>query len=447
LGNALTIYVYIMQRIILHIDFDSFFASVEQQYHPEYRNKPIGVTATNGRTCIIAASREAKKKGVKSPSNTYYVKNLCPDIVFTQANFTLYWEISKKFITICKDYSPFVEIFSLDEVFMDVTKTAHLFGGVDMLIANIKKRLHDEVGEYITASFGISHNKLLAKLASGLKKPNGIVRITPEQVEGVYKIAKLTDICGIGEKIHARLNSMGIYTLSQLKKTPLGSLIAEFGIVEGTFLKNVGLGTDSREVVPYYDAPPVKSIGRQYCLPHNEYNHRVVSQNIYELCEEVMLKMRKLHMKARRVGISLYGSTHSGGEKLLGYYINTAPEMFRICLLILHNQLHTVSMKEAFIEGYPTQTKNDYREGYVRRIGVWVSYIKEEHTIPWELFDIDSKKHNVTKTIDALNEKFGDHTIRNGFLLYADKLTTVPNGFGSDRYEKTKFAKESAELF
>ncbi len=157
-----------MNRIILHIDFDSFFASCEQQFNPAWRGKPIGVTATNGRTCIIAASREAKKLGIKSPSRVWEAQQIVPDFIAVPAHFDQYWEISKKFIAIAKDYSPYVEVFSLDEVFIDVTKTAHLFGGVESLIQQIKERLAREVGPYITVSVGISHNKLLAKLASGL---------------------------------------------------------------------------------------------------------------------------------------------------------------------------------------------------------------------------------------------------------------------------------------
>ena len=152
-----------MERIILHIDFDSFFASVEQQDNPLYRNRPLGVTATNGRTCIIAASREAKRLGIKSPSRTQDAKKICPSIIFVPARFVRYWEISKQFIKICDTFSPTVEVFSLDEVFMDVTLTAKLFGGVDQLITKFKERLRTELGEYITASVGISHNKLLAK--------------------------------------------------------------------------------------------------------------------------------------------------------------------------------------------------------------------------------------------------------------------------------------------
>ncbi|MBI5122831.1 DNA polymerase IV [Candidatus Roizmanbacteria bacterium] len=398
-----------MRQVILHIDFDSFFASVEQQDNLLFRNRPIGVTASNGRTCIIAASREAKKMGIKSPSRTTDVKKICHSIIFVPAHFVRYWEVSQKFIKICDEFSPTVEIFSIDEVFMDVTLTAKLFGGVDGLILQLKKRLRKEIGEYITASVGVSHNKLLAKLASGLNKPNGSFKITPDNLAVVYKIAKLTDICGIGSRIGQRLNNLGIYRLSQLQKVPLASLISEFGQVEGQFLQRVGLGLDNSKVIPYAEKLDVKSVGRQYCLPYNEYDKRKILQNIYELCEEVALKLRRLGKKARTVGIYLGGIESIYGRQTTSKYFDSGRDLFELCLLIMGTKLN----------------------GYVRRISVGVSNLVSEDTIPAPLFLREQKEEKINKIIDSINEKFGDHTIRNGFLLYADKLTTVPNGYAA----------------
>ena len=172
-----------MNRIIAHIDFDSFFASVEQQFNPILRGKPFGVTATNGRTCIIAASREAKKLGIPSVTRVWEAQKICPTIITVPAQFEKYWEISQKFLNICKDFSPYVELFSLDEVFIDLTSTENLFGGSYRIIETIKKRIESEIGEYITVSVGLSHNRLLAKLASGLNKPNGFMEIKQENIK------------------------------------------------------------------------------------------------------------------------------------------------------------------------------------------------------------------------------------------------------------------------
>ena len=371
---------------------------------------------------------------------TYDALKLCPEIQFVPADFVKYWEVSKKFIAICKDFSPFVEIFSIDEVFMDVTQTTILFGGEEKLIEKIRKRFTDEIGPHITVSVGISHNKLLAKLASGLQKPNGLMRITPDDVLSVYNSSQLTDICGIGRGIEKRLNQMGIYTLIHLRIAPLSALIAEFGEIEGKFLKNVGMGIDTRPVVPYTEQIAVKSVSRNYCLPQMEYDKRKILQTIYELCEEVAIKLRRLHKTARTVGIYLGGTHHIHGRRTYSMYINTGKDIFEGCLIALN--------QESEIKNHGSQEKFSLMHNSlfiipsdVRQISIWASSLEDAKNTPSPLFLSDQKQQKLAKIIDAINDRFGDHTIRNGFLLYAQKLTTVPNGWLGDRYERTKLGQ------
>lgn len=409
-----------MQKIILHIDFDSFFASCEQQFNPLLRNKPLGVTATNGRTCIIASSREAKKLGIKTGARTYEALKICPTLNLAPANFVKYLETSKKFLKICQNFSPDVELFSIDEVFMDITLTNPLFGGPYEMIKKIKKEIKEKIGEYITVSVGISHNKLLAKLASGLKKPNGVFEITEKNLEEVYRSAELTDVCGIGERIKARLNKIGINTLLQLRDANLSLLIQEFGNCEAHFLKNIGLGIDSDSLSSYAVAPSVKSVGRNYCLPKNEYDKKIALQNIYELCEEVCIKLRRLNKKARTVGYYFGGDINLHQRKTYQKYFDTGKEMFDLLTSLVDI--------------------NQFK--YVRQIGITALGLLDAIDAPLSLFD-SPRKDKLTSAIDKINERFGDHTIRNGFLLHADKLTTVPNGYMADKYERTKLASES----
>ncbi|MCL4417474.1 MAG: DNA polymerase IV [Actinobacteria bacterium] len=409
-------------KTIFHIDFDSFFASVEQEYRPEMRGKPLGVTAANSRTCIIASSREAKRLGIKTGARSYEAQKICPDLVLVPADFNKYFEVSKKFLNICKDYSPFTELFSIDEVFMDVTLTKDLFGGSNKLIQTIKKRIRDEIGENITASFGVSHNKLLAKLASGLNKPDGLAEIKPEDVVKVYQNAKLTDICGIGERIKRRLNDIGINNLIQLRNASLELLIKEFGEVEGHFLKTVGLGIDNNEVIPYTQPQEIKSVGRSYCLPKNEYNKRVVLQNLYELCEEVGIKLRRLGKKGKTIGIGLNGTNYLRMRKTFKDYVDTGADIYNFAFPYIEDEF-----------------KN---QKYTRQIHVWVSNLEDKDNLTLSLFDLDVKKDKISSAIDKINSRFGDHTIRNGFLLYSDKLTTVPNGYLADKFERAKLAQE-----
>lgn len=415
-----------MDRIILHIDFDSFFASVEQQYNPSLRGKAIGVTATNGRTCIIASSREAKKFGIKTGDSTWESFPKCPNLILVSADFNKYFEVSKKFLNIAKDFSPLVELFSIDEVFIDITDTVHLFGDVQSIIKRIKKRIKNEIGEYITVSIGISHNKLLSKLASGMNKPNGVFEINSQNFAEIYQTVKLTKLCGIGERIAARLNKIGVYDLVQLRNIKIELLRLEFGEVYSNVLKNIGMGINDSPIVSYTETPDVKSIGRNYCLPHNEYNKRVILQNIFELCEEIAIRLRGLDKKGRTVALFLNGLTDVGRRKTIPEYIDSGNQIFLVCQAILAED-------NSFFKT---------RDFYTRQISISVSSLEDAENLTPSLFD-QPKPEKVTKTIDKINEKFGDHTIRNGFLLYADKLTTMPNGYMADNFEKTRLARSA----
>lgn len=409
------------QKIILHIDFDSFFASVEQQLNPNFRGRPLGVTATNGRTCIIASSREAKRLGINTGERTYIAKKICPQIIFTPSHFLKYWEISKKFLKICSDYSPFVELFSLDEVFMDITPTVHLFGSKENIINSIKGRIKNEIGEYVTVSVGISHNKLLAKLASGQNKPNGMGEIKKEDIDRVYESISPTDLCGIGERMGRRLEKIGIKNLFEIRTYSREKLVLEFGPSYAKTLIDMSWGRDFREVVPYYLHAQVKSVGRNYCLPHNEYDKRVVLQNVYELCEEIGLKLRRLNKKTRTVGISLRGDLNFGGRKTYMEFFNSGQKIFESL--------------SPFIESYTNS------QAYIRQISVWATGLGDLKIIQPSLFD-NPKKDKIQMIVDKINDKFGDHTIRNGFLLYSEKLTTMPNGWMADRYERSMLTQQ-----
>jgi len=412
------------QRVILHIDFDSFFASVEQQLNPDFRGKPLGVTAANGRTCIIASSREAKKLGIGTGSRTFDAIKICPSIILTPSHFLRYWEISKKFLKICSQYSPYVELFSLDEVFMDVTSTIPLFGSTENIIKTIKSRIRDEIGEYITVSVGISHNKLLAKLASGQNKPNGIGKIEEQDIDGIFKDIELTAICGIGERMGLRLKKIGIDNLLQIRSFPKKKLINEFGPAYTDTLLDMCRGKDVRPVIPYYLSEEVKSVSRNYCLPRNEYDKRVVMQNLYELCEEVGLKLRRLNKRARGVSVSLRGTCSIHGQKSYTDYFDSGAEIFKRLRPILEK--HTCPLSKE----------------YTRQISIGVYGLENASNLPVSLFE-SPKKDKVQNVIDKLNDKFGDHTIRNGFLLYSEKLTTMPNGYMADKWERRQLTTDN----
>lgn len=415
-----------MDRIILHIDFDSFFASCEQHFNPNLRNKPIGVTAENGRTCIIAASREAKRYGIKTGTRSWEAEKLYPEIIFVKADFDRYLEITKKFIEIASTFSPLVEVFSLDEVFIDATPIMHLHPSLLSLVSSFKKRIADEIGPTITVSVGASYNKLLAKLASGLNKPDGFFLINRENVDEVFRNVELTDMCGIGERFKRRLNMLGVQTLLELREYPLHLLRKEFGTVASQNLKRISLAQDDSPVISYMEDSVTKSVGRNYCLSHNEYDQDKILKILFELSEEIAIKLRRINKKGRTVGLYLAGETNMGGQKTFQTYTNLGEDIFKTCL----------SLRKKWDAEQGTNTPSEPGRKMVRQVGIWVSNLIDENAVTLSLFE-NPKKENVIKTIDAINEKFGHHTIRLGYLVDAPKLTTKPNGYFADKYQRS----------
>jgi DNA polymerase-4 len=402
------------------IDFDSYFASCEQHFNPNLRNRPIGVTATNGRTCVIAASREAKRYGVKSPIATWEAIKICPNIIFVPADFDRYLDITKKFLEICSRYSPLVEAFSLDELFLDLTPVMHLYPSVEFVMKDIKEKIKHEIGETITVSVGVSHNKLLSKLASGLDKPDGFVWITPENLDEIYAKIPLTKICGIGERLKVRLNFLGITTLFKLRTYPMQSLIKEFGPACAQHLKDISFGKDVSMVKHFAHEEVVKSVGRNYCLPENQYSQEKILQIIFELCDELALKLRKMKMQARTVGMSLAGDREMHARKTVPRYMNKGSEIFEICKML-----------------YTTWKWNSM----VRQMGIWVTNLEDNTHTSYSLFE-NPRQDKVREAIDTLNKKYGGKVVRNGFAAQTPSLPTKPNGFFADRYQRSQLKYE-----
>lgn len=432
--------------IILCIDFDSFFASCEQHFNPNLRGVPIGVTAANGRTCIIAASREAKKYGVKTGTRTWDAVRMCPSIQFVKSDFERYYEITKKFLSICAEYSPSVELYSIDELFIDLTPVLHLYPSLEWVVTDIKNRIKNEVGEVITVSCGASHNKLLAKLASGLEKPDGFVQITESNLDSIYARIDLTAVSGIGERLKIRLNMMGIFNLFQLRKCPYELLRAEFGPACATHLKAISQGQDVSLVKSYKEMDTIKSVGRNYCLPANEYDQTIVLQIVYELCEEIARKLRRLNKKARTVGLSLAGERTMSGRKTTSQYMNKAGDLYSVCLLLYKSwgwgegNSHSNSISDKVYE-QEARPDPEHREGeWVRQISIWATELSDDDKVSISLFE-NPRRDDVLKAVDRLNDRYGGHMVRNGFLTYAPKLKTVPNGFLADKWERYKLTQ------
>jgi len=245
-----------MAKIILCVDMDAFFASVEQQVNPELKGKPIAVTGAGERTVITTSSYEARQFGVKTGMTPHEAKKLCPHIIFVVGHNKLYAEICGKLEKICERFTPDIETYSIDEIFLDITGSHHLFGGPEELARTIKKTVKEELG--INCTVGMGPNILIAKLASDLAKPDGLRWIQKEMVPSVLESLPVKKLWGIGRHTEEKLRVMGIKTCRELGKASLPLLIKKFGVLGGQ-LKAMGTGILDRPLETAARDP--KSIG------------------------------------------------------------------------------------------------------------------------------------------------------------------------------------------
>ena len=401
-----------ISRVILHVDLDSFFATAAQQANPSLRKKPVGIVKAKGRSCIIAASKEAKIYGVKTGSSVFEAKKLCPSIILVCAEFEKYEDITYRFIEICQKYSPICEVFSLDECFIDITDTEKLWGNVLSIALDIQERLASEIGDYLTCSVGISHNRLLAKLASTCAKPDGIYYLDKKSVFEALDKADLTDVCGIGSGLYKRLMSIGIGDFKTLRAWPLKFLYKHFGPFWSEHLYNLARGIDNSAVIPAHEIPEAKSVGRTYTTHRNLYRKDEIERLMRNLAEEAAEKARKMQLAGRYVGLSLRGCEKSFyGHKTLKTYINDGNMLFKICQIIL----------------------KEWSGEYVRFCGVTLSQLTKSKYVTTPLFPKDQRRKNLITAVDKINDNFGTYTIFPGQLLKTEIIRPEVTGYFGDK--------------
>lgn len=236
------------QRKIIHIDADSFYASVETRENPELQGRPLAVGGAADRRGVIAtANYEARKFGVHSAMASSRAMTLCPDLLILAPRFELYREVSSRFHDIFRDYTDLIEPLSLDEAFLDVTQASHCQGSATLIAREIRQRVREELGLVVSA--GIAPNKFLAKVASDWNKPDGMFTITPEQVAGFVLELPVKKINGVGQVTAKKLRKMGVVTCGDLQSLPLETLVRRFGKY-GQRLFDVARGLDNRQVQP-----------------------------------------------------------------------------------------------------------------------------------------------------------------------------------------------------
>lgn len=430
-------------KTILHIDFNSYFATVEQQANPRLRGKPVAVTGGDRlkRTVIGAASVEAKKFGVKTGMQIWEAQKLCPQIILVNGDSEKYLEVTKRFLNILKDYTDKLEVFSIDEAFLEVP-SQHLRGVHKVtpnltpevnLAQQIKSRIREEIGEWMKCSIGISYNKLMAKLASNLQKPDGLV-IIPSQEEAIKILDKieLDEICGIGPRIKKRLFNTGIFNFYQLRKIPLELLLASFKSY-GQTLFNMARGLDFSEVVPFFEKEEVKSIGHRHTIFHDTNDLVEIKQLLLKLTELIARKLRAKNLVGKTVSCWYRNALdlfHLRGE------IRESPGSHPGGVFSGNSMQTTITYTSDGLEIFKASWKifhQIWNKEPIRMIGVSISNLKPKNPENLTFLEENLRQQKIIKALDKINNKFGEFTLQRGILLNTSKIVRKPNSFLADR--------------
>ena len=286
-------------RAIIHVDMDAFFASVEQLDDPRLRGRPVMVGGTGRRGVVSAASYEARRFGVHSAMPATQARRLCPDGVFLGVRMARYQEMSRQIFEIFGRYTPEVEGLSVDEAFLDVTNCRRLHGEMERIGRKIQTNIRDETG--LIASVGMATNKFLAKLASGLDKPEGFLHITTQNCRAVLDPLPVRDLWGIGEKAAARLKRGGIHTVEQIRTAPEDRLRPLLGNRLDHF-RALSRGEDNRRVVSNRDE---KSIGSEETFDRDLGDRQRLYSSLLAHSDRIASRTRRACLAGRTLTIKL----------------------------------------------------------------------------------------------------------------------------------------------
>jgi len=320
-----------LQRKIIHIDMDAFYASVEQRDNPELRGKPVAVGGSRERGVVAAASYEARKFGVRSAMPSVTAKRKCPELIFVKPRFDAYKEASRQIRAIFARHTPIIEPLSLDEAYLDVTENPRGVASATRIAEEIRAAIRDETG--LTASAGVSYNKFLAKLASDHRKPDGLFVITPSMGPAFVETLPVGKFHGVGPATTRKMNSLGIETGLDLKARTLPFLQRHFGKA-GSYYYWIARGVDERPV----RADRIrKSIGAENTFFEDIFTFDAaraalepIVAKVWRHCEATRVRGRTVTLKVKFADFHQITRGHTGVS-----HIATQAELERLALALL----------------------------------------------------------------------------------------------------------------
>jgi len=382
--------------MIIHIDMDAFFASVEELDQPQLKGRPLVVGgAASSRGVVAAANYPARRFGVRSAMPMRRAQQLCPQLLVLPVRMVRYVELSRQIQAIFLRYTPTIEPLSLDEAFLDVAGSERLFGPPEQIARCIQQQIFDELG--LAASVGVAPNKFLAKIASDLDKPNGFVVVQPDQAAAFLEPLAIERLWGVGKASARQLHRMKVQTIGDLKRLPQAHLQQLFG-KHGRQLWQLAHGIDPRRVVTEHQA---KSISNETTFAEDIEDHAILLAWLQQLTEQVCGRLRNKQLAGRTVQLKI---RYANFDTLTRSHSLEQPS---------HSALEVWQVVKHLFK-----TRLPWRSDGVRLVGMGMSGFDE---IPrqGDLFSQQARaqQRQIDATLDQIKAKFGRNMVQRGNSL------------------------------
>lgn len=405
-------------RAIIHSDCNAFYASVEQAEHPELRGRPVivGGDEESRHGIVLTASYEAKRRGVKTAMCLWEARRVCPEAVVVPPNFPLYHHYSRLARRIYYDYTDLVEPFGPDEAWLDVSGSAHLFGGdVGLIAREISERVKAELG--ISVSVGVSWNKIFAKFGSDHYKPDGYLHVTPANAERIVWGCPVGDLLYVGPATTRKLRRLGIRTIGELAQADAATIRRRLGKM-GLVVQGFARGQDESPVRPLQPGTcdvsrEVKSVGNGITLPFDATDAATVRQVAWLMGESVCQRLRALGMQARCVSA----------------YLRDAEDLTCCSRQVTLERPTDLTSEICHAAADLLCSGHDFEAAPVRALGVRAASLSPAPT--WVQLDLDGVEARrcqlraADAAIDELRRRFGNHAVRRGVELGDERLASL----------------------
>lgn len=384
-------------RTIMHIDMDAFFAAIEQRDNPQLRGKPVIIGGLpGGRGVVSTCSYEARDYGIKSGMSLIEAERRCPKGIYLKTNGKKYTYTAVKIIDIFLGFTPIVEPVSIDEAFLDITSIVKIKGDEKKLALRLKKAIYDQLK--LTCTVGIAHTRIFAKLASGLKKPDGLTIFYKKEMKSKIYPLPVEKLWGIGEKTTEVLHEIGIFSIGDLAQSPTNLIKNRFG-VNGERLIKTAQGRSSSSVIPVQDRENEKSIGHEHTFHADKKSFDAIFKMLLKLSQKVGRRMRKRGFAGKTLTLKLrYDDfeTHTH-RRTLPNIIWDDREIYEECKLLFMNIYE--------------------QDRSVRLVGISMSklvpvaFTSNPTSYQFDLFDEPYKKNEILPVMDSLRSKYGEKII------------------------------------